>query len=372
MVKRIFCILMVLVLTMLTFAGCRNNKNTTEENNSQNANEQITLDNSATIDPLNPGNYSTSLNAVTKNDEVITCENGEFSWKAALTNSGDKADYGLVLFVDGVLTPFTTDFDEEEKTMHILSLGANKVGEFTVKVKAEYIPSGHTVYADVATILNPKYILQSLDYRSYLPHHFLAAFTFYKLENLEANEVGNINVSQIDYQMELPDEINKSYESEGLDENYETVITNSLDNVNFFYLYSGEEFNEIISIYTSVPGKDLNLKVACLGKSEKFRLSLYINHTPVPAFDGNMYCDVEVQRDKIMFKNVSISADYLAGLGEFNHIYLMAVPIEPSLSDEDYDRPIKTTTKMLYISSEENVAEIESQIAADLAEVIYD
>lgn len=95
------------------------------------------------------------------------------------------------------------------------------------------------------------------------------------------------------------------------------------------------------------------MKIACIGKSGKYRLSLYINNELVSAFDECAYFDVEIERDKMKVIDAKVDSSVLEVLDEFNSIYLIAVPMEPSLDESLYIRPLKTTTRLLFVSDDE-------------------
>lgn len=351
--KKTQIILIMLLITAL-LAGCNAKEKLTG---------QVMFENTHTIDPRNPGQYGTSLNSVTKNDNPIKCKSGSYSWEAAITNVYDSADYGLMLFVNGILTPFSTDFEKHELEMHTVTLGVSDELRFTVNVKAENVPSDGKIYASLVTILNPRHVLKTTDYINYLPHHSLASFAFYTLEKSDKSSLESPGISNADIPIKLSDSLNSDYETQIKDQNGKVKTINSLDTTNDFLLSDKDEFSKIQSMYAVAEGNDLKLKLGCLGKNEKFRISLYINNNIVPAFDGNYYCDVETQRNLIMTKDISIPSGYLSSLDEFNHIYLIAVPLSPSFDEEKYDRPIKTITKMLYISSEENVKSLAEKLS---------
>lgn len=347
--KRLIILFIVFIMTVYAFCGC-----TPKEEYA----ELPKIDQMIEIDPMNPKLYATNLNSITKNDKVLVCSDGKVSWEAEITNVKEPAEYGLFMLVDGMITPFSTDFDENELTMHRLFLDYEERIQFRVTLSSEYIPSDRQVYAEVVTILNPEHKLNSIDYLCYLPHHALAGFTFYKLKNGEKNVRYENKISRESSVIDLPEEINSVYYCKTLDDSGKEKIINLLDDNNEFLLKSTNDFIKLDSLYTAVRGKDFKLKIGCIGKNGKFRLSVYINHEVVPAFDGNMYCDIEVKRDKLTVRNIELPKEYIDSLDEFNHIYVIAVPTEPSLDESSYDRPIKTVTNMLYVSDEENVSKV--------------
>lgn len=137
----------------------------------------------------------------------------------------------------------------------------------------------------------------------------------------------------------------------GTSENAE--YSNSLDNTAEFLFSFVEDFTKLESCYACKKNEDLELKIACIGKSGKYRLSLYINNELVSAFDECAYFDVEIERDKMKVIDAKVDSSVLEVLDEFNSIYLIAVPMEPSLDESLYIRPLKTTTRLLFVSDDE-------------------
>ena len=356
--KRILSIFIVLLLLVAIFASCKSSIDEPQN--------QIEL---MRNNPNYSGTYSTSLNSITKNNEPIDCSQDFVTLDFGITNGDLPAEYGFILFIDGVRKPFTTNEHASMETMQIIKMESNEDDRrISVTFPSNIIPTGRPVYANVATILNPNYKLKSTEYISFLPHHSLAAYTFYQLERT-GDEIESPRISdKIDSVKKLPTEIESNYNGkigsaeDPFAEDPSVPTVNSLDTNNFFEFATNGVFDGLFSYFTSETSKDLEVQLACLGINNSFRLSFYINHKLVPAFNGSDYCDVDTERDKLKIVNITVPSAMLAQLDEISHAYLIAVPLEPSLKEEDYDRPQKTNTNLLYISSSKKIKEFKDYL----------
>lgn len=312
-------------------------------------------------DIRHPPLYGTSLNnSYTDNSKILSSKDGKIQIKVGISNVYAKAEYGFVVFVDGVSIPFRINENNEEKKMHIIAMEENEKDRLvTVELSDKYFPANTDVYVSISTILNPDFMIKSSDYINYLPHHALAAYNFYIVRKDEG-EAPSVSVSDdIAAVYPLPEEINSMYEQrkgtpeDPNAESPDAELSNSLDNTTVFLLRTTDNFTKLESGFACEKGKDFNGKIACIGKDGSFRLSLYINHKAVPAFDGCEYVDIITERDELKVIDVSLSKDILIGFEEYNSIYLIAVPLNPTMDDEiEYVRPIKTTSQVFFLSED--------------------
>ena len=312
-------------------------------------------------DIRHPPLYGTSLNnSYTDNRKILLSKDRKIQIKVGISNVYAKAEYGFVVFVDGVSVPFRINENNEEKMMHIIAMDENEEDRLvTVELSDKYFPAATDVYVSISTLLNPNFMIKSSDYINYLPHHALAAYNFYIVRKDEG-EAPTVSVcDDIAEVYPLPEEINSMYEQrKGTPEDPDGVspdaeLSNSLENTTVFLLRTTDDFTKLESGFACEKDRDFNGKIACIGKDGSFRLSLYINHKAVPAFDGCEYVDITTKRDELKVIDVSLSKDVLMGFDEYNSIYLIAVPLNPSMNDEiEYVRPIKTTSQVFFLSED--------------------
>lgn len=362
--KKVNIIILTLII-ILSFCACGNSSK--EEKEKANTNNDYLETVNTAANNRNPALYGTSLNnSYTDNKEVIYSKDGEIEIKVGISNEYTKAEYGFIVFVDGIRVPFALNENEEEKMLHIIEMDSEERDRvLTVKLSDEYLPANSDANVSIATILNPNFMIKSTEYISFLPHHALAAYNFYTVRK-ESGETPAVSVAdKVSAVYELPEKINSMYMQKegspddpfGKGENVE--YSNSLDDTTEFLFSSTDNFENMESCFACEKGKDFNIKIACIGKSGLFRLSLYINNELVSGFNGCDYFDIETERDELKVIDVSLDKDILANLDEYNCIYLIAVPLDPSMEESDYVRPLKTTSKMLFLSDDvEKVNEI--------------
>lgn len=347
--------LAALLLSILLLGACGNKATLPEESGEFDISDIINSSEGSPDSAL----YGTTLNnALTNNKETLYSENGKIEIAVGLSNEFSAAQYGFIVFVDGIRVPFTVKEIENcnESLMHIISM---KKGEkdrvITVSFSDEYFAAERDCYVSIATVLNPNYLIKSTDYISFLPHHALAAYNFYKVRKTNGDSPF-FSVSRNHTVYTLPESINALYEqtkgteSDPYGKSPLAEKTNSLDNTSEFILSSNNNFEAYTSCFACEKSTDFTLNIGCLGKSDSYRLSLYVNNELVPAFDGCLYCDITTERNKLKVIEAKISAESLKNYDEFNSLYLIAVPLNPSLDENDYTRPLKAASKLLYIS----------------------
>ncbi len=349
-------IITVFLLVFLLFCSCDNIVSNNDENDTNNYSDIVDVNN----DIRNPALYGTSLNnSYTDNSNVLLSKDGRIQITVGISNEYTKAEYGFVVFIDGIRVPFLTNEYNEEKMLHIIEMEEKEQDRvITIEFAEAYIPVNADAYVSIATMLNPNFMIKSSDYINFLPHHALAAYNFY----IVRKETGETPITAVSNNITavypLPEEINSMYmqkkgtPDDPYGESADAEWGNSLDNTTVFLLRTTENFQNSESCFASEKGKDFKGKIACIGKSGSFRLSLYINHEIVPAFDGCEYVDINTQRDILKIIDINLTKEVLAGFDEYNCIYLIAVPLNPSMKESDYVRPIKTTTQVLFLSED--------------------
>ena len=343
-------ILILLVFLMLCSCGIMPDKTETDSGS-----DNVDYGDDIRHPPL----YGTSLNnSYTDNSKILSSEDGKIHIKVGISNVYAKAEYGFVVFVDGVSIPFRINENNEEKMMHIIAMEENESDRIvTVELSDKYFPANKDAYVSISTILNPNFMIKSSDYINYLPHHALAAYNFYIVRKDEGVSPAVSVSDDIAAVYPLPEEINSMYEQrkgtpeDPNAESPDAELSNSLDNTTVFLLRT-QDFTKLESGFACEKGKEFKGKIACIGKDGSFRLSLYINHKAVPAFDGCEYIDITTKRDELKVIDVSLSKDVLMEFDEYNCIYLIAVPVTPSMDESEYIRPIKTTSQVLFLSED--------------------
>ncbi len=356
--KRSYILIMAL-LVLVSLCACRNVADDTTVDDENAAAVADILESIG--DNRRPGLYGTSLNnTYVDNAETLMSKDGKVEIKVGINNEYSKAEYGFIVFVDGARVPFKMNESDKEKMMHTIVMDEEEAGRVvTVTFSDEYFEANKDAYVSIATLLNPSFMIKSTDYVSFLPHHALAAYNFYVVRK-ESGDGKPVSVDdELILDIDLPDEINSMYTQESTSFSDpdsmegETKQTNALDSAPQFLFSKLGAFANIESCFACEKGQDFNVKIGCIGKSGNYRLSLYINHELVPAFNGKEYFDVNVDRDKLKVIDVNIDKNVFTDLDECNCMYLVAVPTDPIVDDTvEYVRPLKTNSQLLFVSED--------------------
>lgn len=294
--------------------------------------------------------FSTDIRNVTDWTKIINYDGTPITLDFAISNIKDKAEYGVIIFVDGVRVSFSTNEHSQLSYMQIFNLEAQEENrEISVTLSPDFIPQGETVAINIATILNPVYTPNSIDLPTSLLHHNLLPLSPYFIEVNTPQKRKILFSNDINSEENVSNELEKEFTYEVPVEQDDTLIetVNELDNKTYFRLFQNTmETLEIIEPYYSInKGEELQLKLACFGNSGSYRVSLYINNEIVPAFNGKDYLDINVEREKIKISNITLSVSELEKYDEFNHIFFIAVPLEQG----EIVTLIKNKTRILHI-----------------------
>ena len=248
----------------------------------------------------------------------------ELEVKLKVTSSPDIGKFSLLIYVDGVLTPYYSSQDKTMADSQIFQTKKpNEEMEITLYYKPLYGEKGKSYVVNVEQLDNPEYMLKDKSYFSFMPFH----------------TVMTVSEKIIEYQCETNklEDVCTKYDVKDLDETIEGYFENELaeggsdlNNGIWIAMLShtlDRPFEEdVYPDYFSVKkGEKLKVYLPFLGESGKYRVSMYINHKLIQAFDGKSYLDVNIQRDKYTEKVLELDVDEYSGL---NHMYIMAVQLD--------------------------------------------
>jgi hypothetical protein len=307
----------LLTALLIVFSSCSNVENAVE--------------NPLLIDPRNPGLYGTEVWNVTDWLQIIDFNDEPITLEVLINNTHDEAEYGVILFVDGIRLPFTTNEHSESDYMQVFRFQGEEESFVSVTFSPTFVAQGETVAVNIATILNPRFRLESMDFVNYLMHHRILPASPYHVRINTVSETEIPISNTVDDIEPTPQELQEQH-------------ANSDENVQFMLYQNSLEPLE--HYFTVQRGEDLQLSLACFGDSGSYRVSLYINHEIVPAFNGKEYFDVDVELNLLKTRHINIPANVLELFDEFSHIYFIAVPLEQG----DIVALAKSQTMILHIT----------------------
>lgn len=326
--KRIFCLLLIFVFT-LGLCSCDNSTN----NNKREDSDADRSGSSYSGEQIK----TTILYGITSpNPEKRVLEyNGEpIGIKFNAQNGPTNAEWGLRIYVDGYLQPFTVE--DKQYDLYCFELNDHE----TIDIDLSFIPvvgdAGDELTVNFILYLNPSYVLHDEDYVGYDNNHKITQLLPWKLIINNSVEKQVIQNSTHQSFSEIPDKI-KNDLSNQFDENNQPI---DLLKVNTFVeqFQSDENYNTL-----SVHNSSFKTYVQGYGKAEKYRLSLYVNHELVNAFDGKPYCIFEI-KDNLMTKvETNVTYNFT---NEDNFVYIIAVPIseEYNVYSSDVEKTISMKT----------------------------
>ena len=339
---------------MLIFTGCT----------PKNVGEKLDLTEQEEESVVDLRNRSTQLSLITDNKKQIVFNSNNVQFEVSLENGQMPIEYGIIVFVDGIRVPFSTSEKDTQQQMHYIKFGSDEKKNLKISILAENIPDNKNVQVSIGTIIEPDFKIKNTDYINYFPNHAFAPFATYNVVKSKDNTIKCKLKSRISNKYSS-EELTKEIENRYLQNNLNIDGTtsnkpqkNNLDVTNFFELRR-DKFTNVESMVTTEKNKTLDMKIYCVGEDNTYRISLYINHQLVPAFEGKDYVQVEVKRNEIKTVNVQISSDYIKSLDTYNHIYFIAVPLDQDVNDIDSERPKKSATNVLYVDTKENVSKVD-------------
>ena len=177
--KRI--ILFVLIITLFIFCvGCSHNKtNELEQEDNQNIEDMFKDNNSSSV----IAQFAFGFISEDYSERQVYEYTGEeisIPYYVEGMEEEIKADFGLILFVDGVSQPYKirqNGATSEEQFMHKFSLANNEKEEFDIVFSPVTVKNGERVSVIPATILKPDFIPENEDKPNYGIYHSLAANT---------------------------------------------------------------------------------------------------------------------------------------------------------------------------------------------------
>ena len=352
--KRIVSLILSAVLIMLIFAGCT----------TKNVGERPDLTEQEGESEEDLRGRSTLLSLITDNKKPIVCNGKTVQFEVSLENGQMPIEYGFIVFVDGIRVPFSTNEKETQQQMHYIKFGTDEKKNLKISILAENIPDNKNVQVSIGTIIEPDFKIENTNYINYFPNHSFAPFATYNVVKSKDNTIKcklKTSISNKYSSGDLTEEIESRYLQSNLNIDGTTSNKpqkNNLDVTNFFELRR-DEFTDVESMVTTEKNNGLDMKIYCVGEDNTYRISLYINHQLVPAFEGKDYAQVDVKRNEIKTVNVQISSDYIKSLDTYNHIYFIAVPLNQDVTDVDGERPKKSATNVLYVDTKENVSKVD-------------
>lgn len=345
MIKRFYTICMSALILCCT--GC-------SSTSSQNEPKPNLISDNSTADIRDENrNFSAGL-SITDYKDYYVYDGNPIPLTYHINNNGQAFEYAFFVFVNGKQIPYSTSTETEQSMTHSIQIAAESEEDFTLYLVPCGCKQGETALICIEAMLNPNYMLPDTSYVSFYPHHSLNGTTPFTVKVEVDAPDAKTTVSDIRAdELQMTTELEKTYVYQQPMTN-ETV--NQLDGMTLLECFQ----NDPLEPYLQAEGK-LSLTINGLGVSGKYLVGVYIDHILQKAFNGSEYAVIDVERTKKKTLHPVIDLNGMTGL---HHIYMIAVPYDPT--DDIINRyPIKTETKLLQIGSANTSAITETTTITD-------
>lgn len=311
-------ILIALVVFVLSISGCNNAQPSSNDNVSgnpfqehQDGQDGILRINHGVIDP------DPQTGKLVYNGAPVSCT-------YMLNNEGSKAEWGIVIYVNGVQQPYAVDNMDEEKVCHVFTVEEHSRRDVKIVFTPIIGKSGQDLSVIFATVLKPSYVLDekeiSTGYGYY--HSHSTGLTMQLIMNQDAPGGGSVDVlsGKATVGSNIPEWADGSNETEVfLDGDKEAVYAKS--------------------------DTDAKLMLSIIGRdNHKYRVSFYINHHLIPVFNGHSYLDLDIQKDKICTYDIAVSSKHMANA---KFAYVVIAPVLEKFDSDPSLRLKKSPTKAI-------------------------
>jgi hypothetical protein len=296
------------------------------------------LDANKPADPNDPASYALDITPVTAQDTPLVYTGEPLSVTIALTRGKTAFDCGLVLLVDGVPTAFRVA-QEEATLLQSVTLTEPRTA-VTLTFTPEGVPQNALVPVDVLTVLNPAYLLQSLDWLSYLPQHRGQALPVgYSLRSEVAPAQTRTPVSDV-----------------------QSEHTDALDGQMFTLRARPDPAAERSPYYTSAPDGALNLWLFAAPGTGRWRVSIWVDNVPQTVFNGQTTLDMTLS-DAARSRKITLTAPQ----AQWHHVSVVAVPLD---RPDGYANVFKSDSEIWLVGDKATIAAEESRAAEKLAALL--
>jgi hypothetical protein len=238
-----------------------------------------------------------------------------------IENGEQEASFGLFIFVNGILQPYYVNGNNT--TMYEIKMSKNQ--NITIPISFEPIQvnksSGNTV--NFLLMLNPSFYPKG-ESKIFGHNQTISQLVPWNLEsNIETQDITSSSIIALENYTFASKEKNNSENNNLLEISINSNSAIVLDENNAIPL----------SINSKIDGK--------------YRVSVYVNHNLVKAFDGYQYIDINCQNDTAYNLSINIDSNNFSNTNQNDHfVYAIAVPVDYDYNNSDI-QVVKSATVIL-------------------------
>lgn len=259
----------------------------------------------------------------------------EMTLKFFIENAAQEVDFGLVLYVNGILQEYIFENEAESQTIAHIQVKQNERKEFSVTFSPVSAQGDDEFCLSYMIMFHPDFTPQSS--KVSFGNNYRISSTSFPLKNVSA-DIAEKSTLKFNDTEKIKDDIKSEYYILDEDGN---ITSNSLIDTTSIKVEKIANSDNINDTEPNTLYKEDKVSLMLLGghDNSSWRVSMYCNHKLVKAFDGNEYIDLKADSDEMSTYTIPMSVINDVPK-QYNSIYFIASPI--GSDGENY--PIKSHT----------------------------
>lgn len=239
-----------------------------------------------------------------------------------IENAAREVDFGLLLYVNGVLQEYAFEDESETQTMAHIVVGQDEKRKFSVTFSPVIGEDDKSFSLSYAVMFHPEFVPQS-ETVSFGNRYRISAMSFPMTDVSSSCAVQN-TLTCNDTES-IPEEIISEYYDFDEDGN---VIANRLSDAVSLRVEKMSSSDKEDDEKGNTLYPDDSVRIALLGGATEsaWRISMYCDHELVRAFDNDYYLDMQTDRNNMSTYTIPMSV-IKAAKQQYNSVYFIAAPI---------------------------------------------
>ena len=266
-------------------------------------------------------------------------ENDRFAYSDEMTlrfyadNAAQEADFGLMLFVNGVLQEYRFEEEPAKSTLFRFPVGKDEKREFTVSFSPKAAESDSECVLSYSLMFHPDFTPQSAQ---------CSFGNYYRLMSLSASLTDvpdgckTVKTLRAAETAPIPEELRAKYYELDADGNVVSDLLRTSTQLRTEKL-SADYPDAADDPAPNALHRGDSVRLTLLGgaKERTWRISMYCDHALVTAFDSAQYLDMTASNETMSVYTVPVSV-----IGkrepEFGSVYFVAAPLGADAADDPY------------------------------------
>lgn len=266
-------------------------------------------------------------------------ENDRFAYSDEMTlrfyadNAAQEADFGLMLFVNGVLQEYRFEEEPAKSTLFRFPVGKDEKREFTVSFSPKAAESDSECVLSYSLMFHPDFTPQSAQ---------CSFGNYYRLMSLSASLTDvpdgckTVKTLRAAETAPIPEELRAKYYELDADGNVVSDLLRTSTQLRTEKL-SADYPDAADDPAPNALHRGDSVRLTLLGgaKERTWRISMYCDHALVTAFDSAQYLDMTASNETMSVYTVPVSVIEKRE-PEFGSVYFVAAPLGADAADDPY------------------------------------